>query len=108
MLKGVLDLCVLAVLADGPTYGYGLVGALHKQGLPLVAEGSVYPLLARLTKRGYVRSYTEPSPGGPSRKYYELTEHGMQALRAGSNDWFEISAQVGRILMRSDHVETSS
>jgi len=105
MLKGVLDLCVLAVLERQPTYGYALVQALQDQGLPLMAEGSVYPLLARLTKNGFVTAYRQPSPDGPNRKYYKITDDGRAALEAGLSDWLELSGQITNLL-RSDRVDT--
>lgn len=99
ILKGVLDLCVLAVLRDGPQYGYGLVGALQGRGFELVAEGTVYPLLARMEKGGMVSSFKAPSPDGPRRKYYELTDTGRATLAAGIDAWTEVEAQVRRLLI---------
>jgi len=97
-LKGVLDLCVLSILGDRPMYGYGLVTALGDGGLDLVAEGSIYPLLARLEKRNLVHSYFAPSPDGPDRKYYELTPDGRKALRAGAAEWRLVVAEVSTLL----------
>ena len=98
MIKGVLDLCVMSVLAENPTYGYGLIAALEERGFELIAEGSVYPLLARLTKSGLVHSYSQPSPAGPKRKYYELTDAGREALAVGTGDWLSFSSQVTQLL----------
>jgi PadR family transcriptional regulator PadR len=87
LLRGVLDLCVLAVMADGPVYGYELTKRLRERGLSTVSEGSVYPLLARLEREGLVETYREASNGGPPRKYYRPSTAGGRALRAGIDEW---------------------
>jgi len=87
LLRGVLDLCVLAVMADGPVYGYELTTRLRARGLSTVSEGSVYPLLARLEREGLVETYREASNGGPPRKYYRPSTAGRRALRAGVDEW---------------------
>lgn len=102
LLKGVLDLCVLAVLRDGPEYGYGLVGALQERDFELVAEGSIYPLLARMEKAGVVSSFFAPSPDGPRRKYYELTGAGRAALASGLDDVAFVHQQVEGLLFDGD------
>lgn len=98
VLKGALDLCVLAVLLDGPTYGYGLVERLNENGLSLVAEGTVYPLLTRLEKRGLLSSERVPSSDGPPRKYYSLTADGRNALVVGTGEWRGITHQIAKVL----------
>lgn len=98
VLKGALDLCVLAVLIDGPTYGYDLVERLRDRGLPLVAEGSVYPLLARLEKRGLLGADRVPSPEGPPRKYYSVTSDGADALRVGRAEWQAVAGEISDLL----------
>jgi len=77
MRKGVLDLCILKALAAGEWYGYALVKALVALPGVGVAEGSIYPLLARLRKQGLVTTRLEESSGGPARKYYRLTPTGL-------------------------------
>ncbi|MGC4015723.1 MAG: PadR family transcriptional regulator [Luteolibacter sp.] len=77
MRKGVLDLCILKALAAGEWYGYALVKALVALPGVGVAEGSIYPLLARLRKQGLVTTRLEESSGGPARKYYRLTPTGQ-------------------------------
>lgn len=97
MLKGVLDLCILALLSDGPLYGYAVVDALAGRGLDLVAEGTIYPLLTRMEKAGTVDSFKAPSPEGPPRKYYQLTEAGERELAAGVDQWHRLNGQVGAL-----------
>lgn len=76
MRKGVLDLCILQALAGGERYGYALVKDLVALPGVGVAEGSIYPLLARLKKQGLVTTRLEESSEGPARKYYRLTDSG--------------------------------
>lgn len=80
--KGFLDLCVLAMLkAGGPSYGLEMMEALTAAGLE-VSEGTLYPLLARMTREGSLEaSWTTPETGHP-RKYYRLSEVGQRALAA--------------------------
>ena len=54
LLRGVLDLCLLAVMEEGPAYGYEMTKRLRERGLSIVGEGSIYPLLARLEREGLV------------------------------------------------------
>ena len=105
MLKGALDLCILALLRDGPLYGYAVVDALAGRGLDLVAEGSIYPLLTRMEKSGALSSFKAPSPEGPSRKYYQLTDLGEQELADGRAQWHYVSNQVGQLLASSELVD---
>jgi PadR family transcriptional regulator, regulatory protein PadR len=87
LLRGVLDLCALAVMADEPVYGYELTRRLRERGLSTVGEGSVYPLLGRLEREGLVETYREASNGGPPRKYYRPSAAGRHALQAGLGEW---------------------
>ncbi|WP_186318975.1 PadR family transcriptional regulator [Streptomyces sp. SAJ15] len=99
LLRGVLDLCLLSLIAERPRYGYEFTEALAAGGLELVSEGSVYPLLARLERTGLISSYRAPSAsGGAPRKYYRLTEAGRAELTDGREVWRAFSGQVGRIL----------
>jgi PadR family transcriptional regulator len=97
VLRGVLDLCLLALLQDQPVYGYELTERLADRGLP-VAAGSTYPLLARLEKAGLVATEVRPSSSGPPRKYYTLTAAGRTALEIGRDEWLSIAGAVGTLL----------
>jgi PadR family transcriptional regulator PadR len=76
MRKGVLDLCILMALSASEWYGYALVKALVAVPGVGVAEGSIYPLLARLKRQGLVTTRLEESSEGPARKYYSATAEG--------------------------------
>lgn len=93
-LKGALDLCVLSVLSSGATYGYDLVERLKERGLALVADGSVYPLLTRLEKRGLLTSERVASAEGPPRKYYSVTQDGVDALNVGRAEWLAVIGEI--------------
>jgi PadR family transcriptional regulator PadR len=87
LLRGVLDLCLLAVIEEGPAYGYEMTKRLRARGLSIVGEGSIYPLLGRLEREGLVETYRSASDGGPPRKYYRPSREGRQALAAGVSEW---------------------
>ena len=87
LLRGVLDLCLLAVMGEGPAYGYEMTKRLRARGLSIVGEGSIYPLLGRLERDGLVETRRQASNGGPPRKYYSLSPDGERALEAGVNEW---------------------
>jgi PadR family transcriptional regulator PadR len=97
VLRGVLDLCLLALLQDQPVYGYELTERLADRGLP-VAAGSTYPLLARLEKGGLVVPEQRPSSTGPPRRYYSLSDAGRAALEAGRAEWLDVAGAVSRLL----------
>ena len=86
-LRGVLDLCLLAVMEEGPAYGYEMTKRLRARGLSIVGEGSIYPLLGRLEREGLVETHRAPSDDGPPRKYYRPSREGRRALAAGVSEW---------------------
>ncbi len=87
LLRGVLDLCLLAVMGEGSAYGYEMTKRLGERGLSVVGEGSIYPLLGRLERDGLVDTHRAASNGGPPRKYYQLSRHGRRALASGIEEW---------------------
>ena len=87
LLRGVLDLCLMAVMGDGPAYGYEMTKRLRGRGLSIVGEGSIYPLLGRLERDGLVETRRAASNGGPPRKYYSLSPEGKRALETGVSEW---------------------
>lgn len=97
MLRGVLDLCLLALLQTGELYGYEIATRLRERQLD-VGDGSIYPLLARLERAGDVRAVKRPSADGPDRRYWTLTSAGRATLRSGQQDWAGMSAAVDAIL----------
>lgn len=95
--KGVLELCVLRVLADGRLYGYDIVKRLRGVRGLVIREGTVYPILSRLKKEGFVRTEIQESPEGPPRKYYELTAAGAEQLGEMRSSWEELVASIATL-----------
>ncbi|KLV23644.1 PadR family transcriptional regulator [Niallia circulans] len=94
--KGVLELCVLVLLDKKDRYGYELVQKISNQ--IEISEGSVYPLLRRLTKEEYFTTYLQESTEGPSRKYYKLTDKGRTYLNKLITEWNEFSNGVNQLI----------
>ncbi|WP_413377672.1 PadR family transcriptional regulator [Alkalihalobacillus sp. 1P02AB] len=90
--KGVLELCVLVLTAQKDRYGYELVEEISKQ--IEISEGTIYPLLRRLTKDGYFSTYLRESKEGPPRKYYCLTESGRFYKNELVEEWSHFSKGV--------------
>jgi PadR family transcriptional regulator, regulatory protein PadR len=87
-LRGVLDLTVLALLAEtGEDYGYALLQRLDQAGLPDMKAGTLYPLLNRLTADGLLRADWRAGEGGPGRKFFSLTDEGRVALAVQGPEW---------------------
>lgn len=95
--KGVLELIVLRSLHVSPSYGGALLERLNAQGLE-VSSGTLYPLLARLKKAGYLTSRWEESPSGPPRKVYVVTDAGRTQLAALTAEWQTLTTIVDTIL----------
>jgi len=98
LLRGVLDICLLAVMSDGPAYGYEMTKRLRERGLSTVGEGSIYPLLGRLERDGLVETRRAASNGGPPRKYYSLSPAGERSLEAGKREWQKAREAVDGVL----------
>ena len=92
MKKGVLELIVLLETEKRDMYGYELVSSVSK--VIDVNEGTIYPLLKRLTNEHYFDTYLAESSEGPPRKYYHLTETGKRYAKELLKDWLAFSKQV--------------
>jgi PadR family transcriptional regulator PadR len=98
LLRGVLDLCLLAVMEEGPAYGYEMTKRLRARGLSIVGEGSIYPLLGRLERDGLVETHRAASNGGPPRKYYQASPAGQATLAVGAAEWRAARDAVDAVL----------
>lgn len=98
LLKGVLDMCVLASIVQEPSYGYALVQKLNDHGVAVPNEGSIYLVLKRLAERGRIEATLVESESGPARKVYAATEAGRDVLTAWEADWQGVRAGVESIL----------
>ncbi|WAA12859.1 PadR family transcriptional regulator [Fervidibacillus halotolerans] len=105
ILKGILDGVVLAVIEKEPVYGYELSKKLQKAGLSDVSEGTIYPILLRLQKKGFIRGEMRPSKSGPNRKYYFLTEEGTEELRTIVEEWGKIVGPVQKLFERRGKID---
>ena len=94
--KGVLGLCVLALLSKQESYAYEIASRLAEDiGM---GEGTIYPLMRRMQNDGLVTTYLVDSETGPPRKYYRLTPSGRTALTRQRKEWDAFNASVRTIL----------
>jgi PadR family transcriptional regulator PadR len=94
--KGVLELCVMALLAQRAHYGYELVEKVSEA--IEISEGTIYPLLKRLKDDGFVSTYLEESASGAPRKYYELTPKGEEIRNQITKEWISFTEKVNTFL----------
>jgi len=94
--KGVLELCVLALLSRGDGYAYDIAAQLA-QAIDM-GEGTIYPLMRRLQQDGLVDTYLQESASGPPRKYYRLTKAGEASLASQKSEWAAFTRAVDAIL----------
>jgi PadR family transcriptional regulator PadR len=94
--KGVLGLCVLALLARSDSYAYEIAARLS-DAIDM-GEGTIYPLMRRMQSEGLVETYLVESSAGPSRKYYRLTATGRGALQAQTTEWQAFARAVNGIV----------
>ncbi|WP_283680715.1 PadR family transcriptional regulator [Parablautia sp. Marseille-Q6255] len=85
--KGILEVCVLAVLKRGPSYGYMIVRDLEDS--IEISESTLYPILKRLEQNGSLQTYRQ-AYNGRMRKYYQLTEVGQQKIEQFLDEWEEM------------------
>lgn len=104
--KGVLALCVLALLERGDSYAYEIAG--HMAQAVDMGEGTVYPLMRRMQGDGLVETYMVESTSGPSRKYYRLTDAGRASLGSQKAEWSAFVRAVNGLLEgeSTDEAET--
>lgn len=98
LLKGVLDLAVLAVLREEDGYGYDILRRLRGAGLEEVGDASVYGTLRRLYAGGHLTSYVVPSEEGPHRKYYSLNDAGRALLVESAKTWRSFTEAMNALL----------
>lgn len=98
LLKGVLDLAVLAVLKDEDGYGYDILRRLRAAGLDDVGDASVYGTLRRLFQAGCLTTYVVPSEEGPHRKYYGLNAAGRDQLQRSGKVWRTFASTMDTLL----------
>ncbi|MFD5213229.1 PadR family transcriptional regulator [Microbacterium sp. NPDC058345] len=97
MRKGVVEYCVLGLLAREPMYGWQLADALTATGL-IASIGTLYPLLGRLRDNGWVTTFDQPSEAGPVRRYYLLTDAGTAQLAQFRSQWQPFARTVSSLV----------
>ena len=102
--RGTLEMVLLRLISDRQMYGYELASTLEKKAGSLfrIKEGTLYPILYRLEKAGYIESRWETLERGVPRKYYRLTGSGRKYLEARMAEWTEFTAAISRVMEGSD------
>jgi PadR family transcriptional regulator, regulatory protein PadR len=100
LLQGTLDLLILRTLRFGPAHGHAIAKAIEQgsDDVLLVEQGSLYPALHRLIKRGWIRFDDGTSENNRRAKFYRLTPKGRKQLDIETSKWDTLAAAVGRIL----------
>lgn len=98
LMRGTIEGCILCIIRRRTTYGYEIVESLRESGFGDMKEGTIYPLLLRLEKKGFIKARFMPSPLGPNRKYYSLTEDGERLLEEFLDCWRQMEEAVGRVI----------
>lgn len=102
MRRGLLELCILGLLERRASYGYEIVTRLASAPNLAAGEGTVYPLLRRLRRVGWLETSWEESSAGPPRQYYRLSPAGREYLAALRHEWAQMVASVGGFLDEED------
>jgi PadR family transcriptional regulator PadR len=98
--RGTLEMIILRLISERQMYGYELASALEKRGGSLfrLKEGTLYPVLYRMEKAGYIEARWETLGRGVPRKYYRLTKPGAKFLDARIEEWKEFTAAIERLM----------
>ena len=94
--KGVIELCVMALLKKQDCYGYEISEALSEK--IDIADGTVYPILRKLKADGLLTTYLQEESGGPPRKYYSLTRLGKETYEKACREYLRFADSVKKIL----------
>ena len=107
--RGVLELCILSLIEQGPQYGYEIVTRLAETPQLAAGEGTIYPLLRRLKKEAWLETFWQESAAGPPRQYYRLyVGHlragiGSEGLQRMRSEWSQLVGAVGSYLEGGQH-----
>jgi PadR family transcriptional regulator PadR len=98
--QGMLDLLILRTLALGPKHGWAISGRIQQVSSKVlqVQQGSLYPTLHRLERRGWIKAHWGASENNRRAKYYELTRSGRKRLEAEKSEWRKLAAAVTQVL----------
>jgi PadR family transcriptional regulator, regulatory protein PadR len=98
--QGTLDLLILRTLALGPKHGWAISERIQQVSSEVlqVQQGSLYPALHRLERRGWVKAHWGASDNNRRAKYYELTATGRKQLKFEEHEWKKLAAAVAQVL----------
>jgi transcriptional regulator len=98
--QGTLDLLILKTLALGPEHGWAISERIHQvsSNVLQIQQGSLYPALHRLERRGWIKAHWEASENNRRAKFYELTKSGRKQLETEKSEWKKLTAAVARVL----------
>jgi PadR family transcriptional regulator PadR len=107
VLQGTLDLLVLRTLLAGPAHGLAIAKAieLHSQDVLQIEQGSLYPALHRLIKRGWIAAEEGASENNRRAKFYRLTAKGRKQLRVETSKWEKLARAIAGILQQANPAE---
>jgi PadR family transcriptional regulator, regulatory protein PadR len=97
LIRGILEGCILSLFHAEVNYGYRVIERLREMAFTDLQESTVYPILARLEKRGSLKGIRRPSDLGPPRKYYQLTQAGRKELEVFRALWAQLKMDVDTI-----------
>lgn len=101
MRKGILEYCILGIIAQGEIYASDIIAKMKESRL-IVVEGTLYPILTRLKNSGLLQYRWEESPQGPPRKYYSITETGRIFLNQLHQTWDELTYAVNKACLKTN------
>jgi len=99
LLKGILEACVLSLISRNETYGYEIMQNLSRHQFSHVKDGTLYPILARLEKKGFIISRLGESSLGPKRKYFNISDKGLGHLNTFVNQYQSMIEKANTILL---------
>lgn len=102
MLKGLIDGIILHIIKNKETYGYEIIEELKLNGFYNMTEGTVYPILTRLIKKGLILGIFKESTKGPKRKYYYITDQGREYLKDFYKSYESLKAAMNNVLEKGN------
>ncbi len=107
LYTGITEIVLLSVVSQAkkPLYGYQIAKIIEKENteIPIIKLGTLYPVLRSLEKNGFMESRVDPSITGPPRRYYRITESGLNALASLAGTWNRTRLFVDKILSGANH-----
>ncbi len=100
--KGLVELCVLAILSNDEAYGYSILKQLEEYPGLAFKESTLYLVLGRLKKEGLVSVRTGPSESGPPRRYFKITASGKRRLQDMQHYWDDTNKAINKLLRQSE------